>query len=420
MLLNKTPKLINFRLQRMSRNSYINFLNKVFYTFFISTLIIVSCSISGFSQSLSKNQITTVVIDAGHGGKDPGAHGKRAKEKDVVLAIALKLGKYISENLPDVKVIYTRKTDVFIPLYERASIANKNQADLFISIHANANPNPVADGTETYTMGPSKNQDNINVAKAENAVILKEDNYTDQYGGYDPNSAESFIIFSLLQNTYAEQSIDFASYVQSQFEERANRNNRGVKQAGFLVLWKTTMPSVLIETGFITNPAEEKYLTSDSGQDYIASAIFRAFRDYKHDIENHSVYAQKQLKTDTILPRTAKDTGNSVTTNTDTSSPAINNSVNQLPAANGIQFLVQITSSKNAIPLQSDYFKGLKNVEEFHTETSYKYAVGRKSSYNDIVEYSKIIKNYFPDAFIIAMRDGKIIPLKDALKEIKD
>jgi N-acetylmuramoyl-L-alanine amidase len=364
-------------------------------------------------QNTLKKQITTVVIDPGHGGKDPGTVVKKVYEKDIVLAIALKLGNYIKKNIPDVKVIYTRSTDVFIPLEERAEIANKNQADLFISIHANWNKNTEAHGTETYAMGLSKAKDNLEVAQKENSVILLEEDYTMKYQGYDPNSPESYIIFSLFQNKYIEQSLNFASYVQTQFKEKAQRHDREVKQAGFLVLWKTTMPSVLIEVGFISNPQEQKFLLSPYGQDLIASAIYRAFKNYKNDIENRSVYAttdNTEPNTDTLIEgnEPVKLKNDDTLANTDTASD------------NNVEFLIQISSSKNSISLNSDFFKGLPNVEEFKSESNYKYAVGRKSRYEEVVEYSKIVKNYFPDAFIIAVRNGKIIPLKEVLKEIKD
>ena len=251
-----------------------------------------------------------MVIDPGHGGKDPGALGKHVKEKDVVLAVGLKLGKYIEENFKDVQVIYTRKTDVFIPLHERADIANKNKADLFISIHANSLPGSSATGTETFVMGEYKNSSNLEVAKKENAVITLEDDYSTRYEGFDPNSNDSYIIFSLLQKTYLYQSLEFAGFVQDQFRERVQRIDRGVKMAGFIVLWKTTMPSVLVETGFLTSSKEESFLGSDQGQDYIASAIFRAFKAYKQKIENNSHFeavVRETGETDTLTAHDAPD-----------------------------------------------------------------------------------------------------------------
>jgi N-acetylmuramoyl-L-alanine amidase len=224
--------------------------------------------------------LKTVVIDAGHGGHDSGCHGAAAYEKHVALSISLKLGKLIEQYFPDVKVIYTRKTDVFVELYRRAQIANENKADLFICIHCNSGPK-TAYGTETFVMGLHKSDDNLNVAKRENAVILQEDNYQRQYDGFDPNSAEANIIFSLYQNAFLDQSLYFAGSVQDELTGFAKRHNRGVKQAGFLVLFKTTMPSVLIETGFLTHGDEERYLKSEAGQDQIAEGILRAFKNYK-------------------------------------------------------------------------------------------------------------------------------------------
>lgn len=230
-------------------------------------------------------KIRTVVIDAGHGGKDPGTVGKTIKEKDVVLKIALKVGEYIEKSLPEVKVIYTRKTDKFIELTERAAVANRNKADLFISIHANAIANPKTYGTETWVMGLHKSEDNLAVAKRENSVILYEDNYQESYEGFD-NSPESYIMFSLMQNAYLENSLKFADKIEKQFKNKAGRHSRGVKQAGFVVLYKTATPSVLVEAGFLSNETEEKFLGTDTGQDLIASGIYRAFKEYKSEVES--------------------------------------------------------------------------------------------------------------------------------------
>lgn len=226
------------------------------------------------------------MIDPGHGGKDPGTHGKNAKEKDVALKIALKLGSYIEKNIPDVKVIYTRKDDKYLGLDERADIANKNKADLFICIHANSLPGAPAYGTETYVMGLHKDKNNFELAKRENSVILMDENYEQRYEGFDPSSPESYILFTLSQNAYQESSLKFAQKVEDQFKSKAGRYSRGVKQAGFLVLWRTTMPSVLIETGFLSNSKEETFLSSSNGQDLIASGIYRAFKEYKAEIES--------------------------------------------------------------------------------------------------------------------------------------
>lgn len=225
------------------------------------------------------------MIDAGHGGHDVGCLGhSKVKEKVIALNIALKLGGYIEQNFKDVKVVYTRKSDVFVELEERAAIANRNDADLFISIHCNA-ASPAAFGTETYVMGLHKTEGNLNVAKRENSVVKLEHNHEERYDGLDLNSDEAYIIMSLTQNANLTQSTLLADKIQKQFRERVGRYDRGVKSAGFWVLWRTTMPSVLIETGFLTNKSEEKFLNSKQGQDYIASAIYRAFKEYKQEIE---------------------------------------------------------------------------------------------------------------------------------------
>jgi len=250
--------------------------------------LLVAITLLNFSASPIKTdfKVDVVVIDAGHGGHDPGTMGKSTKEKDVVLKIALKLGNYIETNIPDVKVLYTRTTDKYVEFQDRADVANKNKADLFISIHANSIVGANAYGTETYVMGLHKDKNNFEVAKRENSVILLDENYKEKYEGFDPNSPESYILFSLNQSAYQESSLNFASKVEGQFKSRVGRSSRGVKQAGFLVLWMTTTPSVLVETGFLSNSKEEVFLNSDNGQDLIASGIYRAFKEYKNQIES--------------------------------------------------------------------------------------------------------------------------------------
>nr|WP_246386767.1 N-acetylmuramoyl-L-alanine amidase [Rufibacter quisquiliarum] len=229
-------------------------------------------------------KIRTVVIDAGHGGKDTGCNGNSAKEKDVALKVALQLGSLIEENLSDVNVIYTRKNDTFVELIDRAGIANKNHADLFISIHCNSGPS-AAFGTETYTMGLHKTTSNLSVAQRENSVILQEENYKEKYNGFNPSSPQSHILFSLYQSAYIDNSLRFAQKVEQQFKHKVGRSSRGVKQAGFLVLWKSAMPSALIEIGFLTNPKEEVFLNDKTNQTYMASGIYRAFKEYKQELE---------------------------------------------------------------------------------------------------------------------------------------
>ena len=368
-----------------------NFFKQIRCQLIIILLIFLNISLFSnvYGQGEEQYILKTVVIDAGHGGKDPGSHGIYAKEKDIALSIALKLGTYIEENIPEVKVIYTRTTDVLIPLDERANIANRNKADLFISIHVDGHENKNAYGTSTYVMGLHKTDGNLEVAKKENAAILYEDDYSTKYEGFDPNSAESYIIFSFLQNTYLEQSLNYASFVEDQFKNRTLRKSRGVKQAGFLVLWKTTMPSVLIETGYLTNPREEKYLNSKEGQEYIASAIYRAFKNYKSTIEAKSHFATK-----IDSPQIKEDTSE-------------------------ILFRVQIASSRNSASTNPDSFKGLANVEELKFDEIYKYTVGSFSDYSEIVNYKKTIEKIYPDAFIIAIENKEnLISINEALKII--
>jgi N-acetylmuramoyl-L-alanine amidase len=252
------------------------------------TLLLVAITLLNSSSNLINPEfkLDVVVIDAGHGGHDPGTRGKKALEKDVALKIALKLGNYIEKNFKDVKVIYTRKNDTYIALDERANIANKNKADLFICIHANSMPGSKAFGTETFVMGLHKDNSNFEVAKRENSVILMDENYEERYEGFDPNSPESYILFSLTQSAYQESSLLLAQKIEDQFKSRVGRTSRGVKQAGFVVLWRTTMPSVLIETGFLSHSSEEQFLAGDEGQNLIASGIFRAFKDYKSEVES--------------------------------------------------------------------------------------------------------------------------------------
>lgn len=413
----------------------VRFGNFLFTVVFLLT--ITDFRLPGQKTGNAQRKIRTVVIDAGHGGKDCGAIGRYSKEKDIVLAIALKAGKYIEEKLPDIEVIYTRTSDVFIPLDERAHIANSNNADLFISIHANSNPDVKAYGTETYAMGLHKTEGNFEVAKKENSVITFEENYETKYEGFDPNDVESYIMFSLIQDIYLDHSLTAASLIQDQFRERAKRKDRGVKQAGFLVLWKTSTPSVLIETGFVSNPREEDYLNSEEGQDYIASAIFRAFRDYKHHIESNifsTVVAQNEkvkpeeeeiLVSDTVVlfnDTTAENIQESVIetealiSSSDIQTLNFEEDTTNKTTDTNVIFKVQIVSSTNQLPPDNSVFKEFNDVDIIKTDSTFKYLVGSKSTYSEVLEYSKWVKSRYPDAFIIAVRNGEIIPLADALK----
>ncbi|HOA09462.1 MAG TPA: N-acetylmuramoyl-L-alanine amidase [Tenuifilaceae bacterium] len=360
------------------------------------------------SQTSSSYQLTRVVVDAGHGGKDPGTVGRVSKEKDIALSIALKVGSYIEKNFPEVKVIYTRNDDTFIPLDERSRIANEAKADLFISIHCNSAPNRTSFGTETYVMGLHRSADNLDVAMRENAVISYEDDYSTRYEGYDPSSSESYIIFSMLQNAFLDQSLSLANLIQTDFRDRASRKDRGVKQAGFLVLWKTSMPSVLVEVGYLSNASEEKYLNSQEGQDYIASSIYRAFKEYKKNVDSYSnQLAQIQL---------TKPADSSVEQkgNTQVQPPSSTSQSHDFPI-----FKVQLMASNKPIPLDSPNFQNIKTVEELIINDSYKYCVGSLSSYDEALKLCREVRKQFPDAFVIATKNGVPVALQQAIKDNK-
>jgi N-acetylmuramoyl-L-alanine amidase len=262
---------------------------------YIETLFrVLAITLLSFSSSIlaAQNKVSTVVIDAGHGGRAPGTSGKYTREKDITLKVALRVGAIIEQNLKDVKVVYTRTKDETVELDKRARIANDNHADVFISIHVNSLPEQTPEerkqsiyGTETYVMGLHVSEANFDVAKRENSEILSEANYQEKYDGFDPNSPESYILLNLNQSANQESSLLLASKIESQFKSKAGRKSKGVKQAGFVVLWQTTMPSVLVEIGYLSNTKEEKELNDDKVQDYIASAIYRAFKDYKSQME---------------------------------------------------------------------------------------------------------------------------------------
>lgn len=347
------------------------------------------------------SQVKTVVIDPGHGGKDPGCHGDFAHEKDICLAVSLKLGKLIEEHFPDVKVVYTRKTDIFVELYQRAKIANDAKADLFICIHVNAGGDGKAYGAETYVMGLHKTETNLNVAKRENSVIEFEDNYQKQYEGFDPNSAEGSILFSLYQNTYLKQSLSFADKVQKEFVNHAGRHDRGVRQAGFLVLVYTTMPAVLIETGFATNPSEEKFLASENGQTKMSESIFQAFYKYKKEIEGDK-YAgmSKEYKSKDITVKTEKkDTTTKVVKDNNTNEVKGNN--------NGVVYKVQFLSSKKKLDTNSTTFSKIKKISYDFENEWYKYMSGEEKTLDDAKKVlSSLVDLGYKDAYIIQIKNG--------------
>ena len=366
-------------------------------------------------QAQRGEKIQTVVIDAGHGGKDTGALGRLTTEKVVNLSVALKLGAYIEENLPDVKVIYTRKTDKFVELSERAAIANRNNADVFISIHCNSTEGTTSvNGAETYVMGESKNEANLNVAKKENAAILLEDN-TSAYDNFDPNSTEAYIIFSLSQSIYQNQSLKLADKVQKQFCDKVGRHNRGVQQAGFLVLWKTSMPSILVELGFINNMKEEQFLKSEKGQSQMALALYRAFAEYKkeYEAENHSVGKSSGNKPSESKPKDSTKPASDVKSATNESKPTVVNDKDTY-------FTVQFSTLNKKVPVTDKAFNGVKDVAVYEYKGAYRYTSGRFTIKSDAVARQTELRNKgYTDAFIIAFMNGERVSIKEAEEALK-
>ncbi|WP_294630561.1 N-acetylmuramoyl-L-alanine amidase [uncultured Bacteroides sp.] len=367
-----------------------------------------------------------VVIDAGHGGHDPGAVGKIAKEKNINLNVALKVGNLIKRNCDDVKVIYTRSKDVFIPLARRADIANNAKADLFISIHTNALANNrTVKGASTWTLGLAKSDANLEVAKRENSVILYESDYETRYAGFDPNSAESYIIFEFMQDKYMKQSVHLASLMQKQFRHTCKRADRGVHQAGFLVLKASAMPSILIELGFISTPEEERYLVSEAGASTMAKGIYHAFLHYKREHElrltgsSKTVIPDGQDETPEIAEKTlpAKSkTKPAPATKTATKRPIASQSATN---DSEITFKIQILTSSKPLAKNDRRLKGLKNVEYYKEKGLYKYTYGASSDYNKVLRTKRAITPQFKDSFIIAFRNGEKTDVREAIAEFK-
>lgn len=347
---------------------------------------------SSQDDELSLGTIRTVVIDAGHGGKDPGCHGNFAQEKHVCLDMALMLGEKIKAAYPDINVVYTRDTDVFVELDERAKIANRNNADLFICIHANA-ASASAYGTETYVLGLHRTESQQKVAERENSIIHLEDDGGEKYKSFDM-SPDAIIARQIQLSVFLDQSIMFASHLQSEFK-KIGRHDRGVKQAGFLVLYKTTMPSVLIETGFLTNPKEEKFLSDSTTQLKMASAMFDAFETYKNDLEG--------IDSQTDLDRPEE------VVNSDNPEPTE-------PQSGDIVFRVQIETSEKAIRLTDPKFKG-NTVFEYQQGGLYKYTVGQHvNDFDAANEHKKKMRNEgFEHAFVVGFLNGERIDLQKAI-----
>jgi len=339
----------------------------------------------------------TLVIDAGHGGKDPGAVGKFSKEKDLNLKLALKVGELIKEQYPDVKVVYTRSTDVFIPLQERSNIANKSNADLFMSIHTNSSESKDPKGVETFILGTERMEANLDVAMRENAVMKLEADYKTTYQGFDPNSIDSYIMFELMQNSYMDQSLQFAEQIQKRFVGHLNREDRGVRQAAFWVLLKTACPSILFEMGFISNPEEERFLNQDASMAQMANALVNAFGAYTHKqaIKKETLVIESSKAPEHVeSPKHGNDTDstrNRVRDNTD-SVPT-----RTLPVT---YYAVQICAAKTLLEPDDPKFKG-QSCEYIMNGEWYKYYTAADTDRNKVVEAQKRLKQLFPDCWII-------------------
>lgn len=384
---------------------------------------------SVYSQQTRSNKLSKICIDPGHGGDKPGARGSRSLEKDINLAVGIKLGELIKEHLKDVEVIYTRKTDIDVALIKRSQIASKNKADLFISIHCNASPSRDAFGTETFAMGLTKSKENIEVAKKENADILSEANYQETYDGFDPNSPESSIFFSLYQNAYMEQSLSFADKIQKQFSTNTGLYNRGVKQAGFLVLFKTPMPAILTEIGFISNHREETYLISQKGQYEIAASIFRAICEYKiykegakfiiPSIESlvpkSAIKADEELKQIEIEKQLLAQAKERERRNKEEERDSINseNTTNQ----KDLIYRVQFYTSPEKIDINHSKFKDFENIWTYQDKDLWKYTSGEFDDYSNALALQKDIKKKgYKDAFVVIFYNDSRITLDQARK----
>lgn len=361
--------------------------------------------------SLAANKRFTLVIDPGHGGHDAGALGAISKEKNINLAVALRFGKYVEQNLPEVRVIYTRKTDVFIPLNERANIANRANADLFISVHTNALPaGKVARGFETYTLGMHRAKDNLDVAMRENSVISMEKDYQQRYQGFDPRSSESYIIFEFIQGKNMERSVDLARMIQRGVCDGANRPDKGVHQAGFLVLRETSMPGCLIELGFITTPDEERLLNNDSRVDDIARGIYEAFAKYKNKYDRSvSVPYRAKDSEEVNIPKIVPDQEPAPKTRV----------VTRAEVADAPVFKLQIFVGSRNLRKGDAHFKGETDYDSFQEGNLVKYTLGASTNYNEIYRLRKEKLDKFPEAFIIAFKNGQKYDVNQAIREFK-
>jgi N-acetylmuramoyl-L-alanine amidase len=376
------------------------------------------------SAQQKNSGIKTVVIDAGHGGKDPGSVVGRAKEKNIVLDIALKVGKHIKESQKKIKVVYIRDGDYFVPLMDRAQIANKVKADLFISIHANYCSNPSIFGTETYVLGLHRTEDNLNVAKKENSVILLEEDYSSRYEGFNPNLSESYIMFELIQDNYLDQSLRFASELQQNFKKLAQRHDREVRQAGFLVLRETSMPSVLVEVGYLSNKKENSFLMTDQGRSEISYAIYGSIFDYlnlddakdnKEFLTNEQKLAVPQVQEIPSASHSPSKIGTVETVikggkNLEASGidqPKVETVTKQKVAANKTTYAIQLGVFNHKVGINSKYFKGITPIKEISFDGKFKYFCSESNTFQATKsDYAKVVR-MFPDAFIVSIQNNQ-------------
>lgn len=382
---------------------------------------------------ISELGVLKVILDAGHGGTDPGNLGTgryKDTEKDIALDVALQVGEYIERAFENVDVIYTRKEDVFVTLKNRTKIANKAQADVFISIHCNSAANTDAHGTETFVMSMTKVKANLELAKRENSSILLEENYEQVYEGFNPDSPESLIARSIAQSVYLDQSLNLSAHIQDQYRERVSRRDRGVKQAPYWVISFTTMPSVLTELGFLTNKGEEDFLNSDNGKVYMASAIYRAFKQYKSEVEGVEISTpdfEKEMATAEEIkaeaenptptpsvteekPKTKNEKPQKVEEKADQPAPK--------PASvEQVIYKIQLAASSQPIELKPENFNGLEDVQRYEVDGLFKYTIGEVTDYKKAVSLQRTVReNAYPKAFITAFYKGERIAISKALE----